>query len=119
MGYTTEFAGQFKLNKQIDFDLNKKFEKLNDGEEIGIDGQIDGYCQWMPTDDGMAIRWDGGEKFYDYVEWLEWIIDKLLKPKNIVMNGEVEWDGEESGDVGKIIVKDNKVEVKEGKIVYD
>src|SRR5574337_684850 len=22
------------------------------------------WCQWRPTDDGTAIEWDGGEKFY-------------------------------------------------------
>jgi len=119
MGYTTEFSGKFKLNKQIDFNLLKQFEKLNDGENIGIEGQIEGYCQWTPTEDGKAIEWDGGEKFYDYVEWLKWVIDNLLKPKDYIVNGEVEWDGEETGDVGKIIVKDNKVEAKNGKIVFE
>jgi len=119
MGYTTDFSGQFKLNKQIDFNLLKKFEKLNEGEDIGEDGQIDGFCQWMPTDDGMAIEWDGEEKFYEYVEWLQWIIDKLLKPNGYVLNGEVEWSGEEPSDLGKIIVKDNTVEVKEAKISYE
>jgi len=25
------------------------------------------WCQWIPSDDGTAIEWDGGEKFYEYV----------------------------------------------------
>ena len=72
----------------------------------------------MPTADGKAIEWDYGEKFYDYIEWLGWIIEKLLKPADLILNGEVEWNGEEPSDVGKIIVKDNVVTVKEGRIVY-
>ncbi len=119
MGYTTSFTGKFELNKEITVSLMNQFEKLNDAEDIGIEWQIEGYCQWMPTKDGMAIQYDGGEKFYDYVEWLEWIIKNLLKPKGYVVNGEVEWSGEESGDLGKITVKDNKVKVKKAKISYD
>ena len=120
MGYNTDFSGKFNLNKEITFSLSKTFEKLNNGDPTGIEGQIeDGYCQWVPTDDGKAIHWDSGEKFYDYVEWLKWIIDKLLKPEGFILNGEVEWDGEESGDVGKIIVKDNVIVVQNGKITYN
>jgi len=32
-------------------------------------GQPSLWCQWTPSDDGYSIKWDGGEKFYNYVEW--------------------------------------------------
>jgi len=41
-------------------------------------GQPNCYCQWIPSEDGTAIAWDGGEKFYDYVEWLEYLIKHFL-----------------------------------------
>src|SRR5207302_10365455 len=31
-------------------------------------GQFSFYCQWVPTNDGKRLAWDGGEKFYHYVE---------------------------------------------------
>jgi hypothetical protein len=57
----------------------------------------------------MHIEWDTGEKFYDYVEWLEYIIYNFLAPKGYVLNGNVEWYGEDRADVGTIVVKSNIV----------
>lgn len=69
------------------------------------------WCQWRPTSDGTGIEWDGMEKFYNYVEWLEYIINSILAPRGYVLNGSVEWRGEESGDCGTITVENNKVSV--------
>jgi hypothetical protein len=76
------------------------------------------WCQWIPNDEGTELVWDGNEKFYNYVEWLEYIIN-WLKPKGYKVNGEVEWQGEERDDRGMIVVKNNKVKTKTGKFVYD
>ena len=77
------------------------------------------WCQWMPTADKLGIEWDGGEKFYEYVEWIAYLIEKILKPKGYVLNGTVEWQGEESGDVGRICITDNEVTTQEGRIVWE
>lgn len=76
------------------------------------------WCQWIPTDDGCELIWDGGEKFYNYVEWLDYLIDKILAPRGYTLNGECQWFGEERDDVGVIIVKNNKVTTKVGKLTY-
>jgi len=76
------------------------------------------WCQWIPTDDGCELVWDGGEKFYNYVEWLDYLIDKILAPRGYTLNGECQWFGEERDDVGVIIVKNNKVTTKAGKLTY-
>jgi hypothetical protein len=76
------------------------------------------WCQWVPTDDGCELIWDGGEKFYNYVEWLDYLIDKILAPRGYTLNGECQWFGEERDDVGVIIVKNNKVTTKVGKLTY-
>lgn len=67
------------------------------------------WLQWVPTQDGTAIEWDGNEKFYCYTEWLVYLIHKVLAPNGYVLNGEVTWQGEETGDVGTLSVKDNRV----------
>ena len=67
------------------------------------------WCQWVPTEDRRYIQWDGGEKFYNYVKWLQYIIDKILQPEGYVLNGQVAWVGEDSSDQGIMVVKDNKI----------
>ena len=67
------------------------------------------WCQWVPSADGGGIEWNGGEKFYYYVEWLNYIIKNFLIPWGLVLNGTVKWRGEDFDDAGKILVKDNVV----------
>jgi hypothetical protein len=74
------------------------------------------WCQWKPTEDGMGIEWDGGEKFYNYVEWLQYIVSNFLEPKGYTLNGNVSWQGEDRGDVGIIEVKDNNITTYDGVI---
>ncbi len=38
--------------------------------------------------------WNGAEKFYNYVEWLQYLIDKILAPRGYTLNGECQWFGE-------------------------
>lgn len=76
------------------------------------------WCQWVPSEDGQFLQWDGSEKFYNYVEWLKYLIDKILAPRGYILNGEVSWSGEDQGDVGKIVVTNNVVTTKRGQIVY-
>lgn len=73
------------------------------------------WCQWMPSEDRMGIEWDEGEKFYSYTEWLVYLIHKFLAPNGYVLNGVVQWQGEENGDVGEIFVEDNRVFTQEWK----
>lgn len=82
-------------------------------------GQPGLWCQWVPSEDGEEIMWDEGEKFYDYVSWLEYIIEHFLAPWGYVLNGEVEWSGEDREDIGLLVVVDNVVTVKCGKVVYE
>lgn len=76
------------------------------------------WCQWVPTADGMALEWDQNEKFYNYVEWLQYIVSKVLKPRGYALSGEVEWQGEERTDTGRIVVKNNEIQVLQGKLVF-
>lgn len=85
-------------------------------------GQPGLWCQWKPIEkeDGTTyLAWDGAEKFYDYIEWLEYLIEHFLAPWGYLLNGEVEWEGERSRDLGKIAVTDNVVKILKGRITYE
>lgn len=153
MGYTTDFTGNFKLNKKLDLETHEFLTKLAEtrrmkrklGPEFGIEGEffVDGkglagqdrddsiveynyppstqpglWCQWVPTEDGLTIEHDGGEKFYNYVEWIEYIIDKILKPRGYSLTGQVTWVGEDRSDLGRILIVDNVVKTDQGSVVY-
>lgn len=74
-------------------------------------GQPGLWCQWVPNEAGTALAWDEGEKFYDYVEWLAYLIEHFFKPWGYVLDGVVEWDGEDRKDVGTITVTGNEITV--------
>ncbi len=166
MGYTTDFSGQFDLDKPLTeahreylnaFNRSRRMarkaevadtfpdpRRIAAGLPIGPqggyyvgradedhgqrtdesiisynnppEGQPALWCQWTPTDDGTAIVWDDGEKFYQYTEWLAYLIENFLKPWGYVLNGEVEWVGEDPQDIGTIYVKDNEVEAVESAV---
>jgi hypothetical protein len=162
LGYTTEFKGSFKFDKQVDENILKILNGLNitrrmkrdikviaqkvkmnladailkygpegelyfnenDFKDFGQsdDGSILDYnkppnsqpglwCQWKYDSDTNSLMWDGGEKFYNYTEWLDYLIEYVLKPNNYILNGEVSWQGQEYSDKGTIIVKDNKITI--------
>lgn len=76
------------------------------------------WCQWIPSDDGRLILHDGGEKFYNYIEWIQYLIKHFFKPWGYTLNGEVKWSGEDREDYGKIVIASNVVSVYKGEIVY-
>lgn len=77
------------------------------------------WCQWVPGEDGSTIVWDGGEKFYDYVEWLQYIVDNFLKRWGYQLDGEVDWQGEDGDDFGKIVAKGNAIRTRQGRRTYE
>jgi hypothetical protein len=76
-------------------------------------GQPGLWCQWIINNNG-ELEWDGGEKFYNYEEWLDYLIDNFFEPLGYVLNGDIEWQGEESDDFGIIHVVDNMVDMQYG-----
>ncbi len=71
------------------------------------------WCKWAPNEQGTAIKWNGAEKFYDYVEWLQFLIQHFLSPWGYALNGSVKWQGERRTDKGTIEVKANDLIVTE------
>lgn len=98
------------------------------GQDIGPDvinsnippvGQPGLWCQWIPTEDCTAIVWDGGEKFYGYIEWIKYLIAHFLKPWGYTLNGEVYWEGEERDDAGIIRIEHDMVRVLRARTIYE
>lgn len=85
MGYTTEFKGNFQLDHPL-FD-----------------------SQWRPTANGRGVEWNGHEKFYRYVEWLQYLIVHFFVRWGYQLSGTVTWQGETPSDRGQIIVVNNEV----------
>lgn len=76
-------------------------------------GQPGLWCQWVVNPLSAELIWDGGEKFYSYVEWLNYLIEHFFQPWGFVLNGSIDWQGEERKDRGTIIVINNKVATEE------
>ena len=72
-------------------------------------GQPGLWCEWTPNEEGAAIVWSGAEKFYCYVEWLQYLMHHFLTPWGYVVNGEAHWIGEDDLDRGTITVSNNQV----------
>lgn len=78
------------------------------------EGQPGLWCQWVPDETGNYLGWNGGEKFYEYVAWLKYIIAHFLKEWDITITGVVRWRGARGQDRGSIVVTENEIEVKAG-----
>lgn len=148
MGYTTEFQGEIKIDPPLNeqeiaylrkFAETRRMKRKNgpyfiEGTDMFGQGRdpdvIDHnspdpsqpglWCQWVPTDDGTALMWDEGEKFYESEHWMMYIINHFIGTNPIAKkelpflqghtcNGEILAQGESITDRWKLIVKDNKV----------
>lgn len=114
MGYTTNFEGKVNFSRPLTVIEYNELCEMNDDPEkcrqyTPKDTLPNAYMQWVSNKDGTALVWDGGEKFYDYIHWLRWLIKYYFTPRDIILNGEFRWAGEEVSDVGVLKVLDNKV----------
>ncbi len=116
MGLNTNFFGSFALDRPLTAEHKAILEDFAEEEHADEDGHPGGsgkppavYCQWIPTEDGGGLEWDGVEKFYYYTEWLEYLISHFLTPWGYVLNGTVRFMGITEGIEGTISVQDSKV----------
>lgn len=117
MGYTTDFMGSIEIVPPLNEAEIAYLNKFNETRHSEDDPSY--YCQWVPTEDGTAIEWNGDEKFYGSVEWMKHLINHFLKPgaeapldflqKNHVCNGKIIAQGEDPRDRWKLLVNDNVV----------
>lgn len=77
------------------------------------------WCDWHINEKTGVVEWNGAEKFYEYTDWLIFLIENFFEPAGYILNGEFIWIGEDSEDRGKISVVNNKVSEFLGEIVYE
>jgi hypothetical protein len=167
MGYTTDFSGQVSVTPPLnpheisfltDLATTRRMDRtkgplyaVNDGnfgqshaddilnynrphaDQPGL------WLQWVPTEDGTAIEWDEGEKFYEAAAWMKYLVQNLLAPSarayieahkgedarlahftcDHVVNGQIEAQGEDPGDRWVLVVRDNVVSTADAIITFD
>lgn len=155
MGYSTHFDGQIGIEPPLNekevlflnhFADSRRMERtkgpycVEQRELTDVinannppEGQPGLWCQWVATDEGDAIEWDGNEKFYNGDKWMQYLIDhfigenplaKLNNPEEFgflqghKLNGEIFAAGDDQDDRWKIEVKDGTMNVKVGEVVY-
>lgn len=157
MGYTTDFYGEIEVDPPLnehevsylkDFANTRRMKRHNGPLYVkgsgfkgqGSDADITDYntppagqpglwCQWVPSENGKAIAWDFGEKFYRAAEWMAFIVDLLSRkrtPEELlemvkqderfahfsfdhVLNGQIEAQGEDPDDKWRLYVENNEV----------
>ena len=109
MGYATDFDGYLETNRPLTIVEKETINDFSDERHEG--SKYPGIlCQWIITDDDK-LEWDGGEKFYNYVEWLEYLIKNYFNVWDVKLNGTIKWQGESMDDRGKIIVENNNISI--------
>ena len=76
------------------------------------------WCDWHINEKTGVVEWNDSEKFYNYIEWLKFLVDNFFEPAGYKLNGEIFWEGEERDDNGVIVVKDNNIYTYNGTTVY-
>jgi len=66
------------------------------------------WCNWCLGENEQSIEWTGGEKFYEYIQWMKYIVNEL-EMRGYTLNGSIQWEGEDERDKGCILVTDNNV----------
>ena len=69
------------------------------------------WCQWEPNERGTSLAWNESDNFYNYVEWLEYVIAQFLEPWGRTITGQVRWQGDDDADTGTINVAANEIDV--------
>ena len=119
--------GEDELHNRVGLGMGEYGEFYVGDESVGVinnnkpaPSQAGLWCGLNVTSDEDGknfIEWNYGEKFYSYVEWMAYIVN-ILDGWGYKCNGEIEWCGEESEDLGLIKVKDNVVTAHDGEVSY-
>ena len=125
MGYTTFFDGRLKLSKKltdnelIDFYNNWQEPRHTIHDDQYTTGREDAPSIWLKWEiyeekGDHYLEWNQEEKFYNYYDWLQLIVNKFLEPKKIYLQGKINYSGEDTDDAGIITAHTQTLQVKSG-----
>ena len=106
--------GEFYVGSVEDLDWGQSRDKSIISYNLPPSNQPSLWLQWLPSEDGDCYMWDGAEKFYDYVDWLKYVIKNFFDPWGYKLNGQVAWSGEDRSDIGVITITDNLIDIGVG-----
>lgn len=127
MGYETCMNGSLKVTPPMTADDFGAFQKLaayytpKDADSAvqslrdqmsGTNAEIDLLLGGDDTDASVPheLNIAGRDYNWHFQEGLDFVIENFFAPRGYVVNGELDWDGDDPGDSGTVYVKDNKVE---------
>jgi hypothetical protein len=70
------------------------------------------WCKWRVNDRGNRLEHNGGEKFDEYVAWLDYLVEHFFAHWGVRIDGSVRYEGKELIDGGTIEIIDNRIEVR-------
>ena len=108
----TEMYGE---DGQFYFNLDNQLGQTHTDDIINYNeppsGQPSLWCGWRYNEGKNIIEWDGSRrgsnKFDEYIEWITYIKDLLST--DYILNGRVDWFGEERADKEAIILTNNNI----------
>ena len=67
------------------------------------------------SEDGAKVIFPD-EARSDTPYWVRWLVEHFVKPYGSTLVGEVEWEGDERDDYGRIVAKDGEIRVYDGNV---
>lgn len=128
MGYTTQFSGILKFTKPLTAEeelalqpmMGEDTDDLKKNDDIDFvmpEGWRGGYIQLEIAKDKSGLQWDGSEKFYNAVETVNSVIMTMQKKfPGFGLKGGLLAQGEETGDIWKLLIREGKAIAEEIKI---
>ena len=108
--------GEFYVESTENFGQDKEDNILDYNKPPSTQPSL--WCCWEIDEDRTTLHVPEVGKHYYYDRWLQYIIN-ITKAKGYVLNGQVDWQGEDSEDMGRIIVKDNVIKVQAATVTYE
>lgn len=111
MGYSTSFTGELTFVKELKASELAELNKFL-GEDCRDHPEWDAtnltYIDLELNKDFTGLKWNGAEKTYDLVEKVNLVIDQMKKVcPNFGLEGELLAQGEEVGDVWRLVTQNN------------
>lgn len=106
MGYNTYFDGVLEFNNNLSVGALKIIKNIIKAREAKYNGK-NIYIQFELTEDLSGIQYDGSGKFYDAIDAVNYIIEKVkgIYP-NFSLKGEITAQGEDYSDRWKLAIND-------------
>lgn len=108
------YIGKINLKGSLE-DLKRAQDLINQKRYIQNSGKISKKnIHWEITEgwhNAFMIVWDGEKDFENAVEWLEWVLEKIIKPKDIKASGTIFIMNKENKENNVIKVQDNNLKV--------